>query len=294
MDQIFFKELNLPQAKYNLNIRSGSQGNQVGKMLIALEKILIKIKPTHVFIQGDTNTVLAGALVAAKLRIKVCHVEAGLRSYDRAMPEEINRIVVDHIADYLFCPTKLQKNILLKEGIHQNKIFITGNTIVDTVFDCIKIADKKSKILEINNLRPNQYFLLTCHRPSNTDNQKNFQNIIEAIDELCRLEKIKCIFPMHPRLNNKKNFVKKFKNIIITQPLCYFDLLKLQKYSKMIFTDSGGIQEEACILHKKCVIIRLNTERPETLQVKGAMILKSITKNEIIRVYKKLINKKIN
>jgi len=285
MDEIFFKELGLPKANYNLHIGSGTQGDQTGRMLIEIEKVLLKIKPTHVFVQGDTNTVLAGALVSSKLHIKVCHIEAGLRSYDNDMPEEVNRIISDHISDYLFCPTKKQANILIKEGIDKKKIFITGNTIVDAVHACSKLKNKEIK---------NESFLLTCHRPSNTDNQKNFEIIIKTINELCEKEKTKCIFPMHPRLALKKEFVSKFKNILVTEPLGYLELLNLQKHSKTIFTDSGGIKEESCILHKKCVILRLNTERPETIKVGGAMVLKSISKKEILRVYDQLIKKKVN
>ena len=294
MDEIFFKELGLPKVNFNLNIGSGTQGDQTGRMLIELEKILIKIKPTHVFVQGDTNTVLAGSLVASKLHIKVCHVEAGLRSYDNEMPEEINRIISDHISDYLFCPTKKQADILIKEGIDKKKIFITGNTIVDAIYSCSKLALKKSNVLKTYDLKKDKYFLLTCHRPSNTDNQGNFKTIIKSIDNLCKKEGIKCIFPMHPRLNSKKEFLSGFKNILVTHPLGYLDLLNLQINSKMIFTDSGGIQEESCILKKKCVILRLNTERPETVKVGGAMILKEVSENEISKTYHTLINKKIN
>jgi UDP-N-acetylglucosamine 2-epimerase (non-hydrolysing) len=291
MDEIFFKELGLKKCKYNLNIGSGSQGDQTGRMLIEIEKVLIKEMSDYVFVQGDTNTVMAGALVASKLHIKVCHVEAGLRSYDRMMPEEINRIVADHVSDYLFCPTKKQSDIAISEKIDKKKVFVTGNTIVDAVLKCSKIADTKSKILNRFGLEKNKYILLTCHRPSNTDDKNNFESIIKGINNICEKEGLKCIFPMHPRLGSKKEFMKQFKSIIVCEPLGYLDLLKLQKDSKMIFTDSGGIQEESCALKKKCVILRLNTERPETVKVGGAMLLKEISTGEILRVYRALIQK---
>ena len=162
LDQIFLKELHLPAPKYNLNVGSGTHGEQTGKMLLRIEEVLMKEKPKIVLVEGDTNTVLAGALAAVKLNIKVGHVEAGLRSYFRQMPEEINRVLADHSSDLLFAPTKIAKDILLREGIPKEKIFITGNTIVDSVKQNLKIAQKKSKILEKLDLCKNQYFLIKC------------------------------------------------------------------------------------------------------------------------------------
>jgi len=293
MDKVFFDELELPQPHYSLNIGSGSHGNQTGRMLIELEKILTVECPDIVFVQGDTNTALSGALCASKLSIKVGHVEAGLRSYDRTMPEELNRVVADHVSDFLFCPTEKQKQILLKESIDEEKIFVTGNTIVDAIYRFADIAERKSKVLDNFNLKKNGFFLLTCHRPSNTDNEENFEEIILGISKLCEKEKVKCIFPVHPRLKNKISSLKDNKNFIISDPLCYSDLVYLQKYSKMIFTDSGGIQEESCILKKKCIILRENTERPETIEIGGALLLDKIKSDEIIRKYNILINKDV-
>ncbi|MFZ5392122.1 MAG: non-hydrolyzing UDP-N-acetylglucosamine 2-epimerase [Patescibacteria group bacterium] len=294
LDQVFFKELKLKPAKYNLQIGSGQQGDQTGRMLIEIEKVLIADKPDLVIVQGDTNTTLAGALASVKLNIPIAHIEAGLRSYDRSMPEEHNRIITDHISDYLFCPTNLQKQILQKENISSKKIDVVGNTIVDSVNMCIALARKNSLALSKYNLETNNYFLLTCHRPSNTDNSKNFQTIIDSIAKICQQENLKCIFPVHPRLNKHTKELKKIKNFIITKPLGYLDLLQLQKNSRLIFTDSGGIQEESCILHKKCLILRENTERPETVKVGGAILLSKISSSEIIKKYNLLIRKKIN
>jgi len=294
MDQIFFRELGLEPAKYNLNIGSGSQGNQTGRMLIGIEKVLQNDRPDLVIVQGDTNSTMAGALAAAKLGISVAHIEAGLRSYDRNMPEEYNRIIADHISNFLFCPTSLQKEILKKENIDSKQIFVVGNTIVDAVNQCLKIAQRQSNILKQHHLIPDNYFLLTCHRPSNTDLPLNFQAIIKAVTRLCRQEKIPCLFPVHPRLKQQLSFLQTQPELIITQPLGYLDLLLLQKNSKMIFTDSGGIQEEACILQKKCLILRTNTERPETVRVGGSVLLKKIAITEIINQYQHLLNKKVN
>ena len=179
LDKIFFKELELPQPKYNLGVGSGTHGEETGKMLIRIEKVLQKEELNVVLVEGDTNTVLAGALAATKLHIKVGHVEAGLRSYFREMPEEINRILTDHCSDFLFAPTNKAKDILISEGILQNKIFITGNTIVDAVYQNLKIAKRKSKILAKLNLKRREYFLVTAHRPENVDKEERLKGIFE-------------------------------------------------------------------------------------------------------------------
>lgn len=292
MDKVFFDELGIPQPKYNLNIGSGKQGEQVAKMIIGIEDILLEEYPDLVFVQGDTNTVLAGALTSSKLNIKLGHIEAGLRSYDRTMPEEVNRIVTDHLSDYLFAPTEKQKNILLSEGIDGNKIIITGNTIVDAVYKALTLSNTKSTILSDLYLETNKYCLLTCHRPSNTDNDLNFAAIINGISKICNENDIKCVFPFHPRLKNKIDSIKKDKNFILIEPLGYLDMLQLQKHSNMIFTDSGGIQEESCILEKKCIILRTNTERPESVQVGGSILLDFITAEDINSKYN-IINNKV-
>ncbi len=294
MDKVFFDELEIPQPKYNLNIGSGKHGEQTAKMMIGIEEILLKENPKIVFVQGDTNTVLAGALSVSKLGIKLGHIEAGLRSYDRTMPEEINRIVTDHISDYLFSPTEKQKKILLSEGIEEKKVIVTGNTVVDAVYKASVLSNQKSDILEKLNISKEEYFLLTCHRPSNTDNDENFKSIINAISDLCSKNNVKCVFPFHPRLKSKIRFIEENKNFILIDPVGYLDMLQLQKNSSMIFTDSGGIQEESCILEKKCVILRTNTERPETVEVGGAVILEEVKAKEIINQYNILKSKKVN
>lgn len=294
MDKIFFEELEIPYPKYNLNIGSGRHAEQTARMMIGIEKILLEENPDIVLVQGDTNSVLAGALVASKLGISVGHIEAGLRSHDRSMPEEINRIVTDHISNLLFCPTVKQKNILLKEGIDINKLAVVGNTVVDSVYNAKKLSEIKSNILEKLDLITNSYFLLTCHRPSNTDNAENFSEIINGISKICEHEGIRCVFPAHPRLKNKLEMIRNNNNFIIIDPIGYLDMLQLQLNSKMIFTDSGGIQEESCILEKKCIILRTNTERPETLEVGGALLIDEVVSSEIINKYTLLKDKQIS
>ena len=293
MDKVFFDELGLPVPKYNLHIGSSPQCKQVGDMLINLGALLEFDRPDVVFVQGDTNSALAGAFSASRLDIKVAHIEAGLRSYDREMPEEVNRVIIDHISDYLFCPTEKQKKILIREGICHDRIFVTGNTIVDAVMKCSDRAENRSDILQKLNLSMDKFFLLTCHRPSNTDDIKKFKEIIKGISFICWREKVKCVFPVHPRLKDKIEFVRNNSNFIVVDPVGYLDMLCMQRYAKMVFTDSGGIQEESCILRSKCIILRINTERPETLKVGGAKMLREISSDEINHQYTLLRDKKV-
>jgi UDP-N-acetylglucosamine 2-epimerase (non-hydrolysing) len=296
MDAIFFKELELPKAKYNLEIGSGTHGEMTGRMMMKMEEVLLKERPDVILVQGDTNTVMSGALVASKMNIKVGHVEAGLRSYDRTMPEEINRIVTDHISDYLFCPTKKQANILLKEGIDKSKIFVTGNTVVDAVFECNKIAEKRSKILENLNVLSGDFILMTSHRPATVDNKKNLKAVIDAVGDVAEKHQKDIVFPIHPRT---KKMIEKFKikipkNFLLIEPVGYLDMLRLQSESFLIITDSGGLQEESCILKKKCIVIRENTERPEAVEVGGCVLVGNSDKQVIVSRAEVLLKKKVN
>lgn len=282
MDHVFFEQLELPQPKYNLDVGSGSHGEQTGNILIGLEKILQKEKPDIVLIEGDTNTVLAGALAATKLHITVGHIEAGLRSYDRTMPEEINRILTDHCSDFLFTPTEKSRQTLLNEGILDEKIFVTGNTIVDAVFQNIKLAEKKGNILHDLGLKKHEYFLITAHRQENVDNQKRFSEIIEGLKQIHQKYGIPVVFPIHPRSRNKlKEFQLNCDGINIVEPVDFLSFLQLEKNAKVVLTDSGGVQEETCILGTPCVTMRNNTERPETLDV-GSNILSGTNPKKIV------------
>ena len=260
LSKIFFDELKIPKPDYNLNIGSDSHATQVGKMLTRIEKILLEKPPECVLVYGDTNSTLAGALAAAKLQIPVAHVEAGLRSFDRRMPEELNRVLTDHISNILFCPTKTAVKNLKVEGITQGVVNI-GDVMVDVLLNNLKLA-KKSKILQKLTLKPNQYHVATMHRPSNTDDKNNLKNIVDAF--IGSRETI--VFPIHFRT---QKYLKKFKlydklkksgNVIAIDPIGYLDFLWLMNNCDKILTDSGGIQKEAYILKKPCITLRENTE----------------------------------
>ena len=294
MDRIFFKQLKLPQPKYNLHVGSGTHAQQTAKMLIGIEKILLKEKPNIVLVQGDTNSTLAGALAAAKIHIPIGHIEAGLRSHDKEMPEEINRILTDHLSDHLFAPTQKAKQNLLNEGIPKEKIHITGNTIVDAVYQHLKLA-KSNDILEKLELKPNEYMLLTLHRQENVDREQRLRNILKGIELVAKEFETKIIYPIHPRTQRRiEEFnIKVPKEIHLIPPLDYLSFLKLEANAQLILTDSGGVQEEACILKVLCVTLRYNTERPETIEV-GANTLAGTNPQTILQKTKEMINKKRN
>ncbi len=274
MDRIFFDQLQLPAAKYNLDVGSGLHGAQTGKMLSGIEQILLEDTPDVVLVQGDTNTVLAGALAAAKLHIKVGHVEAGLRSFDRTMPEEINRIMADHISDYLFAPTGTSKLNLLAEGIPEEKIFVTGNTVVDAVYQNLEISRQTVDPLKDMGLQEQGYFLTTVHRAENTDSKTRLSAILDGFRQVYGEFRLPIIFPAHPRtVKMMHEFgLQVPAGVRITEPVGYLEFLQLESGARLILTDSGGLQEEACILGVPCVTLRDNTERPETVDV-GANVI---------------------
>lgn len=291
MDRIFFEQLVLPPPKYNLAVGSGSHGEITGKMLAGIEKILLTDKPDVALVEGDTNTVLAGALAATKLMIKVAHVEAGLRSYDREMPEEINRILTDHISDYLFAPTQEAKHILLGEGIKSENIFVTGNTIVDAILQNLKFSENIDVPFEYHQNR--RYFLATIHRQENVDQQNRLEKIMLGLGNVAKEFNTQIIFPIHPRTRIKITSYGIAVEPLITlvDPMDYLTFLKVMKHSSMIFTDSGGVQEEACILHIPCVTLRYNTDRPETITV-GANILAGVEPHSILQRAREMESKK--
>jgi len=282
MDNIFFEQLELPPAKYNLDIGSANHGEQTGGIMAGVEKVLISDHPDVVLVQGDTNTVLAGSLAASKLNIKVGHVEAGLRSYDRTMPEEINRIVADHISDSLFAPTEKSRKNLLNEGIDGDKIFVTGNTIVDSIYQSLEIARKKANALAEFGLKSKEYFLVTVHRQENVDKRDRLAEIIKSLEQVCQEFQFPLVFPVHPRTSKMAaKYGIEFNGIKIIEPLGFFEFLQLEANSRLILTDSGGVQEEACILKVPCITLRENTERPETVEV-GANILAGAKAKKIL------------
>ncbi len=283
MDSIFFEQLELPAARYNLDVGSASHAEQTGKIMAGVEKVLIKERPKVVLVQGDTNTVLAGALAATKLHIKVGHVEAGLRSYDRSMPEEINRVVADHISDYLYAPTENSRENLRKEGIAEEKIFVTGNTIVDSVYQNLEIARRKLNVLADLGLKPKEYFLVTAHRQENVDSRERLGEILKGLELVGQKFELPVVFPVHPRTRKMvTEFGFEFDGIRAIEPLGFLEFLQLEANARLVLTDSGGVQEEACILGVPCVTLRENTERPETMDV-GANVLAGANSGEMFK-----------
>lgn len=295
MDEIFFEELELPKPKYNLGVGSNTHAKMTAKILEGLEDILIREKPDVIYVQGDTNTVMAGALTASKLGVKIAHIEAGLRSYDRDMPEEVNRIVTDHISDYLFPPTAKSAQILETEGIDKAKIHTVGNTIVDAVYQNLEISKNKINTLDKLGLKENNYFLLTMHRPSNVDNKEILSGLLATMGELAEKHKVEVVFPIHPRTSKQiESFnIELDSGIRMIEPVGFLDMLQLESGAKVILTDSGGIQEEACILHTPCVTLRENTERPEVVEV-GASILAGRDHDLIMKSVSGMLNKDTN
>jgi UDP-N-acetylglucosamine 2-epimerase (non-hydrolysing) len=282
LSKIFFDELGIPKPDYNLEIGSGSHAKQTGEMLIEIEKVLEKEIPRVVLVYGDTNSTIAGALAATKLQIPVAHVEAGLRSFDRRMPEEVNRVMTDHISQLLFCPTKTAVNNLSSEGITSG-VHCIGDVMVDVLMSNLEHA-KDSKILDNLNLESEDYLVATMHRPSNTDDKDNLTNIADAFIESNKT----IVFPVHYRT---QKYLKKFKlfdklkrssNVLVIDPIGYLDFLWLMKNSWKILTDSGGIQKEAYILKKPCITLRENTEWVETID-EGWNVLVHANKNKILK-----------
>ncbi|MDR7665079.1 UDP-N-acetylglucosamine 2-epimerase (non-hydrolyzing) [Methanosarcina sp. Z-7115] len=282
MNKIFFDQLNIPEPECHLDIGSGSHGFQTGEMLKKIEEVLIKEKPDLVLTYGDTNSTLAGALAASKLHIKNAHVESGLRSFDRSMPEEINRILTDHCSDILFCPTKNAVENLKNEGITENA-YLTGDVMVDSLFCNREIAENKSTILNDLGLKSKEYLVATIHRASNTDNEENLKNIVDAFSELNET----VIFPLHPRteklLKTYGLYDKLKSSVILTKPMGFFEFIKLMDHARMILTDSGGIQKEAYVLKVPCITLRENTEWVETIE-DGWNVLVGTDKNKIIEM----------
>lgn len=297
LDKIFFNELQLTPESINLAVGSGTHGEATGKMLIGIEKILKKEKPDVVLVQGDTNTVLAGALAAVKLHINVGHVESGLRSYDRRQPEEYNRVITDHISNFLFAPTKKAKETLINEGINKEYIYMTGNTIVDAVVQTLEIAQEKSKILDKLGIEKSNYFLVTAHREENVDFKETLLEILKGFENISKKYNLPLIYPIHPRTQKRirefrlTNFVKNIKNLKLIEPIGFFDLLIMEANAKLVLTDSGGMVEEACILKVPCVSVRDYTDRPESIEV-GASILSGYKAEKILEAIEKMLSKK--
>ncbi len=270
MSLIFFDELLIKKPKYNLNINSLSHGAMTGRQLEQIEKIFLQELPDLVIVYGDTNTTLAGALAASKLNIPLAHIESGLRSFNLSMPEEVNRILTDRISSYLFTPSKIASDNLIKENIEKNIIYQVGDIMYDILLYFKEKSLLSEKILKENNIFPNSYTLLTLHRQENTNNKRRISQIFNAIE----VSNDFFIFPIHP---GTKKILKNYKismpkNVIVMKPVGYLDMLTLINNSKKIMTDSGGLQKEAYYMGKPCIVLRNETEWTELVE-HGASIL---------------------
>lgn len=292
MDKAFFEDLGIPRPDINLEVGSGSHAQQSADIMKSFEPVLLEHKPDAVLVVGDVNSTVACALVAVKLGIKVIHVEAGLRSFDRTMPEEINRILTDAISDILFITEHSGVDNLKKEGINDSRVHFVGNVMIDT----LEFHRKKcntSTVLDRMKLKAKEYATVTLHRPSNVDQPKIMKNIIDALAQIQK--EIKVVFPIHPRTQKNLKLMGLLKdlddmpNMLIIDPLGYLDFLKLMSESKIVITDSGGIQEETTILKVPCLTIRENTERPITI-TKGTNTLVGTDTNRILNGYQESLN----
>ncbi len=266
MSGVFFRELGLPEPDYDLAVGSGSHGYQTGEMLKKIEEILLKEKPEVVLVYGDTNSTLAGALAAAKLHIPVAHVEAGLRSHNRAMPEEINRILTDHVSDSLFCPTVTAVENLKREGVTKG-VHLVGDVMYDALLDGVEIAKRTSTILKRLAVEPGQFILATVHRAENTDQPQRLEGIVTALAGLAKAGHT-IVFPVHPRTRKLLGMhsFELCKGVVQIDPVPYLDMVLLESTARLILTDSGGIQKEAYWLQVPCLTLRDETEWEETVQ----------------------------
>ncbi len=309
MSEIFFKEMGIPYPNYNLNVGSGSHGVQTAKMIEGLEEIYIKEKPDAVLVYGDTNSTIAGALAAVKIHIPVIHVEAGLRSYNKAMPEEVNRIACDHMSSLLFSPTITGLENLEKEGFtlksnekataNSPRVFQCGDIMYDNSLYFSTISDEKSTLLNLLGLKNEEYILTTIHRDSNTDIAENLESIFKALLEISKVSGLSVVFPAHPRTRGKMKDqlsselfteIEKSDKFLMIDPAGFLDIIALEKNAKLIVTDSGGLQKEAYFFQKPCVILRPQTEWVEIVK-NGNAILADADYFRIVDAYSKLSSK---
>ncbi|MBI2967385.1 MAG: UDP-N-acetylglucosamine 2-epimerase (non-hydrolyzing) [Bacteroidetes bacterium] len=285
MSDVFFKEMGVPQPAYNLNIGSGMHGKQTAQMISGIEEIIVKEKPSCIVIYGDTNSTLAGALAGSKLHIPVVHIEAGMRSFNKQMPEEINRVLADHVSTLLFTSTKTGWQNLMKEGFKSDNtppwsvsnpnVFLCGDIMFDNSLYFADLAVKKESFLKKNRLEPRKYILVTIHRDFNTDDPIRLNNLFSAFDEISSSENIVFAIPLHPRtkkllpVNLMPGLFKKVsrcENIRFLPPASYLEMIALEKNSRMIMTDSGGVQKEAFFFKKPCITLRPETEWVELVE----------------------------
>lgn len=310
MSSVFFREMEIPEPAYNLEVGSGKHGKQTADMLAGIESIIFKENPGVVIVYGDTNSTLAGALAASKVHVPVVHIEAGLRSFNKSMPEEINRIATDHVSTLLFTPTSKGIDNLLSEGfkttfqapyhIDNPGVFHCGDIMYDNALYFSKLSEEKSRILESLKLKKDSYVLLTLHRDINTDVPERLNAIFRAVNELSKNHNLNFVIPLHPRTHKKwselpdntlKDVIKNNKLITIIPAVSYFDCINLEKNSRLIMTDSGGVQKESYFFEKPCLILRDETEWVELLEV-GTALLCGADEHKIVQGFQELIRKK--
>jgi len=292
MSRLFFDDLGIPKPDVYLGVGSHNHGAQTGKIMIDFEKVLLEDKPDLVVVVGDVNSTIACGLVAVKQGVKLVHVEAGLRSFDRTMPEEINRVLTDQISDFLFITEQGGEENLLKEGINKDKIHFVGNVMIDTLLLHLQRAEISEVLTELN-LEPTEFAVLTLHRPSNVDAKEQFLEILTALTEIQK--RIKIIFPIHPRSRQRleqfglSDGLTELPNLIMTDPLGYLDFLRLMSKAKFVLTDSGGIQEETTVMNIPCLTLRQSTERPVTVS-QGSNLVIGSSADRIVQESKRILN----
>ncbi len=303
MSQVFFDELDIPNPNYNLNAGSGSHGKQTAAMIDGIEEILLIEKPNCIVLYGDTNSTLAGAIAASKIQVPIVHVEAGLRSFNKSMPEEINRIICDRVSTLLFSPTKAGFNNLLKEGFKKNnpgpysfdnpKIYHCGDVMFDNSLFFSSLTNHSTTVLSDNNLEIGKYVLVTIHRNNNTDEPERLNALFRSINKISNENKIKIILPLHPRTNKLLaqnvsselySTIKTNERIKIIPPVSFLEMIALEKNAFLIMTDSGGVQKEACFFKKPCIILRSETEWLELVE-SGSAVLVDADEDKIINAF---------
>lgn len=309
MSQVFFDELGIPEPNYNLNVGSGSHGKQTATMIGGIEDVLLQEKPSAIILYGDTNSTLAGAIAASKIHIPVVHIEAGLRSFNKAMPEEINRIMCDHVSTLLFSPTKTGFQNLQNEGFkiknqkpftaNNPKIYHSGDVMFDNSLYFSEVADEQTTVIAKNSLQKNNFILATIHRNNNTDEPVRLNALFTALFKISEANQLDVLLPLHPRTAKLLEFnleaelhlkIKASKHFKIIPPVSFLEMIALEKNCKIVMTDSGGVQKEAFYFEKPCVILRTETEWVELVEC-GAAIIADADEQKIMEAYKTLTSK---
>lgn len=291
MSNVFFKELDIPVPNYNLNVGSGNHGVQTGRMLERIEEVLATERPDVVVVYGDTNSTLAGSLAAAKLHMPVAHVEAGLRSFNRRMPEEINRVVTDHVSTVHLCPTHTAVLNLQREGITK-RVYNVGDVMYDAILFYLSRVSTNLTTLRSMNLEPKKFVLATIHRAETTDDPESLSEVLAAMGEIASNTTV--LFAVHPRTNKRISMygIKVPENVVITEPLSYLQMIELESNALVILTDSGGVQKEAFFVRRPCVTVRSETEWVETLEA-GANIISGVNREDIVHAFHRQLQREI-